>query len=589
MKKKLSIPLQLILFSPAVILLNAIIFYSINFSGNVLQSKDVFGVKYIYDREDIALQETILDSLPTDVDAAEAFLREQLQALTAEFEKDSGSSTPEEAYFSLQDAQDARRPYDAVLSQIVYVRGYPEYVKGIADNAEGLLEFPLYRQKGWLHNNIIQTQKDFYGLEQIVLTPVNEAGFMSLINYRITDIFALLLTMGMVWMFAPSKELSVRKRYVGPILIWLVSLCAMYLLNFSMIAGSVGLPEFQVALQSLQPFQSCPYLISCGALLITCLVFKLAGFGVLLCIGLLCLSCHRKWPAVALAGLVGAEAWLAYLNRDVGGISEFLREINLFSAFGAERFFLRYLNLNIVGQAVSPWPIFVIFMVLLSVTVLFATTRHVGAYAREIRGRAERAYYDELDYRYEETRKIRHDINNHLLALQLLVEKGDLTSAKAYIGEISEELDQTIMPVRTGSNVLDALIWQKICQARKCNITIQTEIHCSVNGRNISDYDLCGIFGNILDNAMEAVADMDAPVINLFIGNQLDMLYISCKNPYQGERPRRGDNFVTTKDSPESHGLGIPRVREIAKIYDGEVNISAEVEHFLIEILLNNK
>lgn len=586
MKKKLSIPLQLIFFALAAIILNAIIFYSINFSGNVLQSKDVFGMKYIYDREDIALQETILDSLPTDVDAAEAFLREQLQALTAEFEKDSGSSTPEEAYFSLQDA---RRPYDAVLSQIVYVKGYPEYVKGIADNAEGLLEFPLYRQKGWLHNNIIQTQKDFYGLEQIVLTPVNEAGFISLINYRITDIFALLLTMGMVWMLAPSKELSVRKRYVGPILIWLVSLCAMYLLNFSMIAGSIGLPEFQVTLQSLRSFQSCPYLIGCGTLAVLCLAFKLAGFGVFLCIGLFCFSCHRKWPIALITGLVGAEAWLAFINGNVDGISEFLREINLFSAFGTERFFLRYLNLNIGGQAVAPWPVFVIFLMLLAVLVLLATTRRVGAYAREIRGRVERAYYDELDHKYEETRKIRHDINNHLLVLRLLVEKGDLTSAKAYIGEISEELDQTIMPVRTGSNVLDALIWQKISQARECNIAIQTEIHCSVNGRNISDYDLCGIFGNILDNAMEAVAGLDAPVISLFISNQLDMLYISCKNPYQGERTKRGDSYVTTKDSPESHGLGIPRVREIAKLYDGEVNISTENEHFLIEILLNNK
>ena len=74
--KKLSLPLQLILLALAAIILNAIIFYSINFSGDVLQSKDVFGVKYIYDREDIALQETILDSLPTDMDVAEAFLRE---------------------------------------------------------------------------------------------------------------------------------------------------------------------------------------------------------------------------------------------------------------------------------------------------------------------------------------------------------------------------------------------------------------------------------------------------------------------------------------------------------------------------------
>jgi len=344
-----------------------------------------------------------------------------------------------------------------------------------------------------------------------------------------------------------------------------------------------------VALQSLLSFKSCPILISCGTLLMLCLIFKLIGFGVLLCIVLLCLTCHRKWPVVVMIGLVGAEAWLAFMNREVDGIAEFLREINLFSAFGAQRYFLRYLNLNITGQAVSPWSIFVIFMVLSMVLMLFVTTRQVSAYTREIRGRAEQAYYDELDHRYEETRKIRHDINNHLLALKLLVEKGDLASAKAYIGEISEELDQTIMPVRTGSNVLDALLWQKISRARKAQIDIQPEIQCSVKGWNISDYDLCGIFGNILDNALEAVEGMEAPVVNLFIGKQLDMLYISCKNAYEGERSKRGENYATTKASPESHGLGIPRVREIAKFYGGEVNITAEKGEFLIEILLNNK
>ena len=585
--KKLSIPLQLLFVSLAAIILNAIIFYSINCSGSVLQSKDVFGVKYTYDREEIALQEDILESLPKDSVEAERFLREKIQALEKEYEENSRNATTEEAATLLQNMQSARRPYEAILSQIAYVKNYPEYVKGIADNAGGLLEFSMYQEKGWLRNNIIQTQKDFYGLEQIVLTPVNEAGFMSLLNYRITDIFSLLLTMGMVWGLAPSKELSVRKRYAGAVFIWIAGLCAMYLLNLGMTAKYLGLPHFHVSLQSLPTFQSCPYLISCGTLLVLCLAFKLAGFGILLCLGLLCFSC-RKWVVALIVALVGAEAWLAFSSRQVG-IGEVLGELNLFSAFGTERFFLRYLNLNIGGQAVSPWPLFVIFMVLLVVTVFFITLRRVSAYTLEIRGRAERAYYDELDHRYEETRKIRHDINNHLLALRLLVEKGDLASAKAYIGEISEELDQTIMPVRTGANVLDALIWQKISQARKGNIDIQVEVHCPVNGRNISDYDLCGIFGNILDNAIEAVTGMESPVINLFIGNQLDMLYISCKNPYQGERAKREENYVTTKASPENHGLGIPRVREIAKLYNGEVNISAEDGNFLIEVLLNNK
>ena len=518
---------KIVLISLAVILLNSIVFYSMNCSGGPVQSVDVFGAEYIY---------TSAESIPV-----------------AEY-------------------------YD----------GYSAYVLGIADSAGELLQFPMYQAEGWLRNNIIKTQKDFYGLEQIVLTPVPEAGYMSLLNYRITDMFALILTIGTIGLLVPSSKYPGKKRVGTTLCAWLLSICIMYLLNVVMMSVFLGLQEFQVAVQSLPAFKSCAYLISCGALLILCYVFKLAGFAVLLCVGLLCFSSRGKMPVVAVVtGFLTAELWFAFSQRP--GMPDIFKELNLFSSFGVERFFLRYLNLDMMGQAVSPWILFVAFLVLLEVMVVVVTVRRVSTYTREIREQAERVYYDELDQRYEETRKIRHDINNHLLALNLLIEQGDLDRANKYIGEISEELDRTILPVRTGSNVLDALLCQKLRRARELNIEIQTEIACAVNERGISDYELCGIFGNILDNAMEAVAGLEQPVIRLFIGKQMDMLYISCENPYQGERRKRGEKYLTTKEDMAFHGLGINRIKEIVKAYDGEVSISDNQGNFQIEILLNSK
>lgn len=584
MKTK-SINLQLILFTLAAVILNTIIFYIVNCSGSVLQSKDIFGTKYSYTMEEIILQKNLLKGLPADLNEAEALLTKQLQDLDADFADNPLYNTSEETFVALQAAQ---KPYKAVLARIMYIKNYTSYVTGIADNATALLQLPLYNREGWIRNNIIKTQKDFYGLELVTLTPVVEAGYMSLLNYRITDIFALLLTLGTIWVLAPSKELSAKKHFVPPVTIWLTGICVMYLINTGLEASYIGLPDFHITLQSLPPFQSCPYLISCGALLAVCLAFKLAGFAVLFCVGLLLLSCRRKLSVILFAGAMVLELILA-LQSGAGGISVLFREINLFSAFSVERFFLRYLNLDILGQAVSSFPLFAAFMILFTAGMLFTASRQVSSYSREILAQAERDYYDELDRRHEESRKIRHDINNHLLALNLLIEKGDLTGARSYIGEISEQIDQTIMPVRTGSNVLDALIWQKLRQARKLSVELKTEVHCSLSGRGISDYDLCGIFGNILDNAMEAVKGAEEPVISLFISNQMNMLYISCENTYEGELKRRGDKFITTKGDTEHHGFGIARVKEIAKLYHGEVNISTENGRFLIEILLNNK
>lgn len=576
--------LPLLPITVGVIILNAILFYMLCCSNGVLHSRDVFRTEYSYTTEEIALQTNIIKGLPTDMQEAQSLLETQYQQLQ-ESSNISLSRTPEETDTAIKLSRNA---YKAVLSKVNYLLGYSDYATGISDNAAELSQLPIYSQNSWALNNIIKTQKDFYGLEHVTLSLVPEAGYMTLLNYRVTDILALLLTLASIWLLAPSKDFSANRRIAAPVLLWQAGLLAMYLCNIALTASSSGLPDFNTAIQSLSPFQRCPYLISCGALLVVDFSFKLAGFAVLLCMGLLLLSGQKKLHKALPVGFIAIELLLA-LSDDIGSIPELLREVNLFSAFGAERFFLRYLNLNILEQAVSALPLFVLFMLLLTAGTIFLAGRQVSTYTRELMAQTERDYYDEIDRRHEESRKIRHDINNHLLALNLLIEKGDLTGAQTYLGEISEKLDQTIMPVRTGSNVLDALLWQKLRQAQALGIELQTDIQCSVSGRNISDYDLCGIFGNLLDNALEAAKDAGHPTIKLFISNQLNMLYISCENPYTGELKRWGDRLFTTKADAGNHGFGIARIREIAKLYDGDVNISTENGRFLIEVLLNNK
>ena len=83
----------------------------------------------------------------------------------------------------------------------------------------------------------------------------------------------------------------------------------------------------------------------------------------------------------------------------------------------------------------------------------------------ELTKETEQQYYDEINRRYLEGRKIRHDINNHLLAINTLIETGNVEQAKRYISEVSEQLDLVAMPLKTGRDVLDALLFKKTEQA----------------------------------------------------------------------------------------------------------------------------
>ena len=61
------------------------------------------------------------------------------------------------------------------------------------------------------------------------------------------------------------------------------------------------------------------------------------------------------------------------------------------------------------------------------------------------------------------------------------------------------------------------------------------------------------------------------------------MLCIFCENPFSGAV---GTDLGTTKPDKSAHGFGIKRIGQLAKKYDGCVNISAENNIFSISVLL---
>ena len=141
------------------------------------------------------------------------------------------------------------------------------------------------------------------------------------------------------------------------------------------------------------------------------------------------------------------------------------------------------------------------------------------------------------------------------------------------------------MPVKTGRDVLDALLFKKTEQATEKGVNIVFEINSPLHDCSIADYDLCTIFANILDNAIEAVNSGDR--ISVSISKQHDIFYISCENAFHQELKRKGEKILSTKKDFGSHGFGLTRIKDTAKHYGGDVNITAVNGIFRIEILIN--
>ena len=185
-------------------------------------------------------------------------------------------------------------------------------------------------------------------------------------------------------------------------------------------------------------------------------------------------------------------------------------------------------------------------------------------------------------------RVFKHDIMNHMSILYKLVENGKNSDALKYIYQINNSIERTSYTISTGIIPIDCIMTAKLSKALDNNISIKHQIHFPAN-YNISDMDLCSLISNLLDNAIEANCklDMTKRRLQIEIKPYNNMLLLFISNSSNGIYLYGGNgNLLTTKTSNKNeHGIGIKRINEIVKKYNGIIEFDPGTEIFSVSIL----
>ncbi len=203
-----------------------------------------------------------------------------------------------------------------------------------------------------------------------------------------------------------------------------------------------------------------------------------------------------------------------------------------------------------------------------------------------------RKQYDQYRY-YQNSMEMIH-VKYHDLKHQITGLRGeaDEEKRKQWLDKLEQELDENRLIEQTGNQVLDTMLAAKIFQARKNQIRIT----CVADGKLLNFMhvtDICTIFGNGLDNAIESVITLENQtkrLIHVTLREQKNFILINIANYIEEEiKLGKGELPETSKQDKENHGYGLKSIRMTVEKYQGSMSVQAKNNWFELRILIPEK
>lgn len=194
--------------------------------------------------------------------------------------------------------------------------------------------------------------------------------------------------------------------------------------------------------------------------------------------------------------------------------------------------------------------------------------------------------YDEMKKQMDVTRRARHDLRQHISVVYAMAQKNECEKIEEYLGTYLNHSYLKNPIIYCGNFALNAVLVYYVQQAENADIKINIDIALP-NEISIKDADLTVLFGNLIENAIDACENVqkDKRSIELKIHRQnAGSIVFSIDNTFDGNIKMSGNKFLSTKQN--GSGIGIESAKYVVEKYNGDMKIEINANKFCVSGVL---
>lgn len=188
----------------------------------------------------------------------------------------------------------------------------------------------------------------------------------------------------------------------------------------------------------------------------------------------------------------------------------------------------------------------------------------------------------------ESLRSYQHDLKNHAIIIDTYLTNEEYNKVREYYYDSMQRPLIEHQEFQTGNATMDSLLNYKSFEANQKGVSLDVSVDVPPK-LEVRTSAIMLVFGNLLDNAIEAASHAENKTIQIQISHVNHCLILAMKNHYVGKVKKGGSRFLTIRENAILHGYGLRNIKRIIDECNGDIKFDYDENTFTVKVLLHDK